>query len=454
MDERASTPGPARGPGAKTAARGPEAATRRRDLTLYWWGQTATAFGSVFTAIALPIVAVVHLGASAMEVGLISAAATLPILLFGLPAGAFADRITRPRRALMVLDCVSAATVAVVAVGLAQNIVTVVWLACLSVALGAMSTLTTAVYFLHLKQLAGADGVGPARAKLQAGQYGASLLGRLLSGPAVAVLGGASALALDAVSYLLSAVALLSMRQPDRLPPRAGQPLAATLRGAADGLRFFTKDPFHRALAVFITVPTCTAAAVTALTGPFLLRTLELPTEAFGAVFALSGVMGLGGSALASRLLRPGSDARRLALVTFTLSMASTALLPLSAGPLALAAPTAALGIGLPVFFGAIANVAVTSVLVADVPEAVLGRSMAALQVCTAAAGILGALTGGALGSRWGIREALWVMVLAGLGGVLVTLPRSLRTARRLREAAERRAVPDRDTSLEAERPA
>ncbi|WP_066956647.1 MFS transporter [Streptomyces lushanensis] len=452
MDEPQSTSRPPGRHGGKPSAPGAEAGTRRRDLTLYWWGQTASAFGSVFTAIALPIVAVVHLGASAMEVGLLSAAATLPVLLLGLPAGALADRITRPRRALLALDCVSAVTVAAVALGLAHDIVTVVWLACLSAALGAISTLTTAVYFLHLKQLAGADGIGPARARLQAGQYGASLLGRLLSGPAVAVLGGASALALDAVSYLLSAVALLSMRLPDRMPPRAGQPLVATLRGAADGLRFFTKDPFHRALAVFIVVPTCTAAAMTALTSPFLLRTLELPAEAFGAVFALSGVMGLGGSAVAARLLRPGSDARRVALLTFTLAVACTLLLPLSAGPPALAAPSAALGIGLPVFFGAIANVAVTSVLVADVPEAVLGRSMAALQVCTAAAGILGALMGGALGSRWGVREALWAMALLGLAAVLANLPRALRTARRLREAAEGTAAV-REGPVEAERP-
>src|SRR3954449_4640187 len=120
-----------------------------RDVTLYWWGQTTSAFGSVFTMIAVPVIAVVSLHASAGQVGLVSAAAALPMLVCGLPAGAVADRITRPRRTLIALDGVSALTVALVAWGLGSGFAGIGWLVALGFMLGAVGTLESAVYFVH-----------------------------------------------------------------------------------------------------------------------------------------------------------------------------------------------------------------------------------------------------------------------------------------------------------------
>ncbi|MFH7336778.1 MFS transporter [Streptomyces sp. KHY 26] len=403
----------------------------RRDVTLYWWGQTTSAFGSVFTTIAVPVVAVVSLRASAGQVGLVSAAAALPMLVCGFPAGALADRITRPRRTLIALDGISALTVALVAWGLASGLAGIGWLVVLAAVLGAVGTLESAVYFVHLRQLVGADGVGPARARLQAGQYGAALVGRILAGPAIVVLGGAGALAMDAASYVLSALALLGMRSPDRVPREAGASVADALRGAAAGLRFLGRDPFLRILLVFITVPAAVMAATGALTGPFLLRDIHLPTGAYGLVFALSGLTGLLGSLVAGRVLGPRRDPRPVVITTFAAALLCGLLLPLSAGPLPLAATCAALGIGLPIFFGAIANVALSAVFTACVPEDTLGRAMAALQVLAAAAGLLGALGGGALGDGIGVHRALWALGVLALGALAAGLRPAVRAARR-----------------------
>jgi MFS family permease len=430
--DRDTTDSPTRGPDA--SADGPAGSTDRgvrRDVTYYWCGQTASAFGSVFTTIALPVVAVVHLNASAGAIGLISAAATAPILLLGFPAGALADRLAHPRRTLVLLDLVCAAAVGAVALGLAAGTVSLLWLGLLCAVMGATSTFSMSVYFLHLRQLVGPDGIGSARARLQAGQYGAALVGRLLAGPAIAVLGAAAALSVDVASYLLSAAALLAMRSPDLVPRGPAPSMLTSLRGALAGLRLFTGDGFHRALAVFIVVPAAALAGVTALTGPFLLRVIHLPTAAYGSLFALSGLMGLSGSAVAGRVLAPGRNPRRVLLGAFTAAMACSLLLPLADGPLPLAACCAALGIGLPIFFGSIANVAVSSVLVADMSEETLGRAMAALQVCVATAGLVGALGSGVLGDWLGVRGALWAMGLIALGGVALSLPPALRAARK-----------------------
>ncbi len=414
------------------------------DTTLYWWGQTTSAFGSVFTAVALPVVAVEFLHASAGEVGLVSAAGIVPILLFGLPAGAFADRIARPRRVLAVLDFLSALAVALVALGLADKSASVGWLVCLCVMLGTVGTLSSSLYFVHLRHLVGTEGIGPARARLQAGQYGAALVGRLLAGPTVVALGGAAALAVDGASYVLSALALLTMSSPagSEAPRPTGTPVLSTLRGAGAGLRFFAGDAFHRSLLVFVAVPAAAMAGVTALTAPFLLRAVHLPIAAYGAVFALSGLMGLAGSTVAGRVLRPdqvlrpGRDPRLVMLTAFSCAVLCSLLLPLSAGPLPLAAACAAFGIGLPVFFGAIANVALSSVLAADVAEDAMGRSIAALQVFGSVAALVGALGCGALGDAVGVRSALWTTLVVGLCAIACSLPPAVLSARRLRGAA------------------
>jgi hypothetical protein len=425
-------------PAAGTASPG---VARRRDLNLYWTGQTTSAFGSVFTTIALPVVAVVTLKASPGEIGLIGAAGTAPVLLLGFPLGALADRISRPRRALVLLDLLSALAAATVALTLFLHAVSVLWLVALCVVMSGGSTLSAAVYFLHLRQLVGTEGIGAARARLQAGTYGAALGGRLLSGPAIAVLGAGTALTVDVASYLVSAAALLAMRSPDRVERGPAPSVLQMARGAAAGLNAFRGDAFRRALGVFIVVPVAALAGVTTLTGPFLLRTVHLPTAAYGSVFALSGLMGLAGSTVAGKALAPGRDARRVMLGAFSAAMLCSLLLPLASGPLPLAATCAALGIGTPVFFGAIANVAVSSVLVSGMSEEVLGRAMSAMQVCAALAGLAGSLGGGVLGDHLGVRGALWALGLAALAAIAATLPPALRAADRARRAEEDEAA-------------
>jgi MFS family permease len=89
------------------------------------------------------------------------------------------------------------------------------------------------------------------------------------------------------------------------------------------------------------------------------------------------------------------------------------------------------LGIGLPIFFGSIANIALTPVIVADVAEDALGRTIAALHVFGGAAGLLGALMGGALGDWIGVRPSIWALSTVALVAVAVCLPAAIRVARR-----------------------
>lgn len=411
-----------------------------RDLSLYWWGQTTSVVGSVFTAVALPVIAVIHLNASLGQIGLVSAASILPLFLFSLPAGVIADRIARPRRTLIGLDALSALAVGTVALGVANHEVTIAWLVVLGVVQGSVMTLLEVIYFIHLRQLTDAAGIGPARARLQAGQYAAGLIGRLLTGPTIVVFGAASALSVDAVSYVLSAAALLRMTPVPPVSRESARESAAAvmgfLRNMSVGLKFFTSDAFHRALLISLLVASAAVSGVDTLTAPFLLRVVKVPTEAYGLLFAGSGLLGLAGSVLAGRLLRPPRDPRPLVLAAFAGAMVFGLLLPLAAGPLPVAAAIAALGIGFPVFFGAIANVALSPVIVADVAEDATGRTVAMLQALAAGSSLIGALAGGVLGDWLGVRQAMWALDVGALTAVLIFVSPAIRAARRRREAS------------------
>ncbi len=414
----------------------------QRDLDLYWWGQTTSAFGSVFTAIALPVAAVLRFHASPGEVGLLSAASVLPSLLFALPAGELADRIVRPRRTLILLDTASALVVAGVALGLAAHLAAIGWLIALCAAQGCVSILTGVIYFIHLRQLAGPAQIGPARARLQAGAYGAGFVGRLVAGPVIAAFGVAPAMGVDAASYVLSATALLTMRHavPVQVAVERGRSPLATFRGLGKGLQMFVSSPFHRALLGFILIPATAGAGISALTAPFLLDVVRIPTSVYGLAFVLSGVMGLIGSSVAVKVFSRRTDARAVTVVCFAAALACQLLLPLAGGPVALALACAAFGIGLPILFGAVANVGLSPIIVNDADEQAVGRTVAALQVFAAAAGLLGALLGGGLGDWLGPRDALWVIAGGGEAFVLLMLGPALRSARSETTPAEESA--------------
>ncbi|MFK8909244.1 MFS transporter, partial [Streptomyces sp. YS-3] len=84
---------------------------RRRDFRMLLAGAAAGQLGAQVTLVALPLVAVLELDASAFQVGLLTAAETAAFLLVGLPAGALTDRM-RKRPLMIRADLVRAVAMA------------------------------------------------------------------------------------------------------------------------------------------------------------------------------------------------------------------------------------------------------------------------------------------------------------------------------------------------------
>jgi len=68
---------------------------RQPDFLKLWLGLTGSLFGMQVSGLALPLTAVLVLGASASEMGVLGAARWLPYLLVGLFAGVWLDRVRR-----------------------------------------------------------------------------------------------------------------------------------------------------------------------------------------------------------------------------------------------------------------------------------------------------------------------------------------------------------------------
>jgi MFS family permease len=82
-----------------------------RDFRRFWIGQGISSIGDEVSALALPLIAVLTLDASATEMGIINALGYLPFLLVGLQAGVWVDRMRR-RQILIWADLVQAALLA------------------------------------------------------------------------------------------------------------------------------------------------------------------------------------------------------------------------------------------------------------------------------------------------------------------------------------------------------
>ena len=83
-------------PGEKRRFRpGPRSLWRHPNFLRLWTAETISQLGTQVTLLGLPLIAILLLKANALEVGLLGTAEFLPFILFGLPAGAWVDRLRR-----------------------------------------------------------------------------------------------------------------------------------------------------------------------------------------------------------------------------------------------------------------------------------------------------------------------------------------------------------------------
>ena len=232
-----------------------------------------SAFGSVFTVVAIPLVAVHNLDATPMQTGLLAAAGFVPVVLLGLPIATWTDRLARKRPYLIGSDLLAASALGCLVIGAATGRLTIWMLAAFAFLLGAIGVFLETAYFSHLRCLVTGDDIVRARARLQAARTrSGGTLGRALTGFAAAGAAWVPFLG-DLISYLVNACCLALIRTPE--PPRRPAPgHSFTVKEFGTGLVWIRRDPFLRLLTPFLLCQQVVTGMVLALLAPFLLNEL------------------------------------------------------------------------------------------------------------------------------------------------------------------------------------
>ena len=165
---------------------------------------------------------------SPTALSLVLAAQAVPLVLMLPVGGVIADRLGRAR-VIAVTDIVLSGVVAIVALLFLTGAVTVPALIALSFVTGILNALWYPAFSGLVPDVVGEEHIQPANAYLSVASNGGLILGNALGGLLVAGLGSGAAIAIDAVSFLVPGLLVLSFRSVSA-PHHSGESMLGDLR--------------------------------------------------------------------------------------------------------------------------------------------------------------------------------------------------------------------------------
>jgi MFS family permease len=399
---------------------------RHADFMKLWAGQTVSELGSVVTRTAVPLVALLVLGAGPLEMALLVVAASLAVLLVGFLAGAWVDRLRR-RQLLIASDAVRAVLLFTIPAAYLAGVLRIEQLYVVVFLEGCLRALFSAAYPAYVPSLIGTDRVVEGNSKLATSSSLAEIGGPGLAGGLVQLIGAPFAILVDAISFAVSAISLVAIRSPE--PSRPARTIPTPIqREIVEGLRLVRRHPVLVPLTLRSVIAHVAGSFYGVLYTLFLIQDLHLNPFLLGVVVSAGGVGSLVGSFFAARAIARFGFGPALIWSAIGASVIGV-LTPLAGGPLELAT----LMVFLPQLIGdglqTVEGVAELSLIQAVVPDHILGRVNATLEVFShGIAYPLGALLAAALAGWIGVRGGIavgWAGMAASILLLVVSpLPR------------------------------
>ncbi len=391
----------------RSARAGPLRLLAFRDFRLLWIGETTSSFGSSISNVALPLVALTVLHAGVFAISVLTAAAWLPWLIVGLPAGAWVDRLPR-RRVMMTADLVSLAVFASVPVAAAVGWLTITQLIVVALLAGTTTVFFATAYRAFLPALLGGDDLLEGNAKLQGSEQVTHVAGPGAAGLIAQATSAVGGVIVDAASFAVSAVCLSRIRLDEPRPAASRRHLR---REIAEGLAVVAGDPLLRMNAVYGCLSNLVLTGYQAVLVFYLVGVVGLSPGLAGIVLALTSLGGVLGALVARRVAARVGTARAVLFCKVGLA------------PFGLLIPLADRGPGLAQFL--LGNIVVIDGIVAGnviwsgwvqayYPADLLGRISTSVQVLNYGAIPAGAVIAGLVAGQLGVRPTLWIM-LTGL---------------------------------------
>jgi MFS family permease len=219
-------------------------------FVVFWSARTISFAGTGITSIALPVL-VYRLTGSAPAVAAVVVLRSCPYLVFGLIAGAVADRVDR-KKMMVACNGVAALLLATVPGAAALHALTLVQIFVVTFGIGTAFVWFDAANFGSVPALVDRAQLPTAMSMIASSGTLALLIGPALGGFLLTVMAPPYALGFDAASYVISAVLLASIRRPLRRPQTIQRQLARIRTDIVEGLRFVWHQPVIRTMTLSV----------------------------------------------------------------------------------------------------------------------------------------------------------------------------------------------------------
>jgi len=394
------------------------------DFRRLWTADLLSQLGSRLAMSAAPLLAVLTLNATTLQVSLLRTCETAAWLLFGLFAGAWVDRI-RCLPALVWSDLGRAVLYGSIPVAAWFGVLSLTQLYVVLALSGLLTVLFDVAHSSYPPRLLAPDQLLPANAKLAANHSVAAVIGAGAGGFLVQWLSAAVTLGLNALSFVWSALWLRSIRTPESRPAPAERP--DLRREIGDGLRYVFRHPLLRPITLNTTSTFLFQSANGAVMIVFLVREIRLSPSTIG-LLSMTGLLGaLAASWFTERLSNWLGDARALLLASVGLGIAF--LLQALTSP----------GLGLLWYVGSMLLAAVCIIVSAILqssirqrltPPELQGRVSATTSFVAWGVAPIGSLLGGLLATAFSLRTTLYISGTGALLGAAFVVFSPLRTLR------------------------
>jgi MFS family permease len=266
-----------------------------------WGGETTSQLGAKLGEIAIPVLAVVVLNASELEIGVLGAAGMAAFLVVGLPAGALIDRMLK-RRVMLRADLVRAIAMGAIPLLWFLGVLEMWHLIVLATIVGIARVFFDVAYQSYIPVLVAREQISDANSKLETTSQLAGIGGPALGGALLTVVQAPVILLSTAVTYLVSFVMLSTIRDTEVPAPKEDRrPLWVEIR---EGMGFVWRQPLLRRIVAATATTNFFSTFAMTLLPILILRELGLSPAVLGVAFGIGAIGGLLGAAASNRLTK------------------------------------------------------------------------------------------------------------------------------------------------------
>jgi MFS family permease len=402
---------------------------KNADFLKLWLGRTISNMGNGITGIALPLTAVLVLSATPAQMGILSALEGIAVLLFGLLAGVWVDRLRR-RPVMVLTDIGRALIIGSIPVAALSGILRIEQVYIVAALAGILSVFFNAADASFLPGLVQSSELVEGNSKLGISDALAEMTGPAIAGVLVQLFTAPLAIIIDACSFLCSAWCIVRIRKPE-IPPMVSETRRSAWHESVEGLFFILKHPLLRVLAGSAGLFNFTGMFIGTLYTLYIVRTLGLAPAILGFLVATGGVSALVGALLAESVIQRIGLGLAIGGGLFLYGLTGL-LTPLAAGPV----PVVITMLFMSQLVGdatvSMHFIAELSLRQSLVPPHLLGRVNASMQLLAGGMAPLGALLAGMLAEYVGVRFTILIGVIGVMCAGLWLLLSSVRKIRAL----------------------